>query len=469
MAVFTISQVQPGKEIYLYPTGDGCVTDLNPHGQATNWECVDEVKNYPNDDTDYVYSDVTSIVRDLYTTDETELSGLSGTINYVQIYARGKSTLYPQHKDGIYKIILTTNPSECTDGVIYKSNDKNLVTSYNNFFYVWNTNPSTATDWEWDDFDDFEMGVEVSSPTLTDYLVSLTLRPNAAGDKTELHPWSKSVPHTPANYTCVDDSTSDGDDTTVETARTLDFGAAKSDLYNVPNHTTEVGTIQSVTVFYRIQGWEDQEGEAAGGIKIGGSEYWETLHDTGTPYQWILYSYTWTENPNTSSAWTWANIDDLQIGVKLKTDVGSVYCTQVYAVVKYYAAVNPEIRTTQVYAKINYDSEVTCTLNKPKHVSVDHDRNIKMLNFWSGDRAVYDIGRNHKTMVITGTEYGSDACEKIECVKGVAKYGGDITTNGLGGRFDSTFKILSVGWQKITDKPLTFDWIIELEYSNLGE
>jgi len=42
-------------------------------------------------------------------------------------------------------------------------------------------------------------------------------------------------------------------------------------------------------------------------------------------------------NPDTDSAWTWDEIDDLEIGVDLKTDDSgdNVYCTQVYVEVSY--------------------------------------------------------------------------------------------------------------------------------------
>ncbi len=468
MGTFTISQTQPGKKLYVYPSGDGCVTDLSPEGQTNNYECVDESKDAYNDDTDYVYSDATDTNRDLYTTDETDWSGLSGAINYIQIYARAKSHLYSQHENGVYKIILTTNPSECTDGVIYESDDKDLTTSYGTFNYVWNTNPSTATSWQWADLNDFEMGVKVSSPTLTDYQVNLTLRPNATGDKEECILNNPSDPLAD-NYEMVDEA-NPYLKTNKDTIYNWDGdggGAAKRDLYNIPNHTTEAGTIISVTVFYVTLGEAGTDPEAQAVIKIGGTEYGEGLHDISNI--WSTYAHTWTVNPSTGTAWSWDQIDNLQIGVELKNTTGWIHCTQVYAVVSYYAALNPEIRTTQEYAVIDYDSEVTCTLNKPLEVSVDHDRNIKMLNFWSGNRAVYDIGRNKKSMVITGMEYGSDACTKMECIRGIAEYGGDVTTLGLGGRFDETFKIISFGWKKITDKPLTFEWIIELEYSNLEE
>ncbi len=51
---------------------------------------------------------------------------------------------------------------------------------------------------------------------------------------------------------------------------------------------------------------------------------------------WNNYSKTWTTNPNTGQDWTWQEIDDLQIGIKLYDDgTGQPECTQAYAEVVY--------------------------------------------------------------------------------------------------------------------------------------
>jgi len=469
MGTFSLTQVQSGKNLWIYPDAAGCVTGLTPFGEASNYLCVDEIRTGYNDDEDYVYSSATDLLRDLYSTPTSEWSGLSGTINFIQVYARAKSHLYPQSADGIYKIIMTLDASGCS--VFYKSSDLDLLNTYSTLNKVWATNPSTGTDWEWADLSDWQIGVECSSPTLTNYLVSATFRPNGVGDKENLHCWSSNSPHQPDNYLCVDDVNADGYGTYVFTFQG-DAGATLDDLYELENHTTETGNIASVLVFYRVRRW-DGTASVAAGVKTGGNEYWETAHDIAQEGQWTTYSYQWTQNPDTAAAWTWNDVDNLQAGIKMSMPArgpnGSLGCTQLYVVVKYYAALNPEIRTTQCYARINYDSTVTCTLNKPLEISVDHSRNLKMLNFWSGNRVVFDESRNKKTLVAIGREYGTDACDKIDCVKGIGKFGADIVTSGIGGALDNTFKIASFGWKKITDTPLTYDWILELEYSNLDE
>ena len=264
MGTFTISQSQPGQEVWLYPSGNGCLIELTPIGEANNWQCVDELKDDTNEDTDYVASSDIAAKKDLYLTAESIVSNLAGTINYVQIYARAKSHLYPQHEDGIFKIFLTLNPSGCTEGDFYKSSDKGLITSYSTVNHVWNLNPLTSLSWVWADIENLEIGVEVSSPTLTDYQVGATFRPNAVGDKTECI-LNNPLDPLADNYEMVDEA-NPNKNTNRDTIYNWDGdggGATKTDLYHIPNHTTEAGTIISVSVFYMTLRESDTDGEAA--------------------------------------------------------------------------------------------------------------------------------------------------------------------------------------------------------------
>jgi hypothetical protein len=463
MATFDIIQIREGAELYLTPSNDGCNTALTPVGQPSNYLCIDDTRLNPDDDTSYVYSSATDLNYDLYLlpnhTTET------GTINYVQVYARAKSHIDAQSQNGIFKIILTDNAC----GNIYKSNDINLITSYLTYDNIWTTNPRTATTWTWSDIDNLQVGIECSSPTIMGASKLLVIRPNAAGDNTALGNTDGSTFGAATNYTLVDETTSDGDATRVSW---IEDAASNPgyDLYNLENHSSETGTITKVSVFvvakkanaYCTNPFTQPL------IKTGGTEYNGTQNMLSTDY--VIYSDDWTTNPNTGIAWTWADIDALQAGVRLDS-IGAVgcwsYCTQVYVVVYYNENINPEIRTTQVYAKVNYDEEITCSLNKPEKVSFDHRQNIKMLNFWSGNRAVYGLSRAGRSLVLSGTQYGNDSCTNIECVRAMGEAGDEITLSGVGGssEYDRTFRIISFGWKKISDAPLKMDWILELEYA----
>ncbi|MFC2025457.1 hypothetical protein ACFLTG_03505 [Chloroflexota bacterium] len=77
-------------------------------------------------------------------------------------------------------------------------------------------------------------------------------------------------------------------------------------------------------------------GKAA--IKTHGTVYTGSEESTNSD-TFVLKSYQWTNNPNTSSAWTWAEVDALQAGVELRTyyEVDESVCTQIYVIVNYTA------------------------------------------------------------------------------------------------------------------------------------
>ncbi|MCD4675330.1 MAG: hypothetical protein K8S18_04955 [Desulfobacula sp.] len=157
---------------------------------------------------------------------------------------------------------------------------------------------------------------------------TLTLRPNAAGDHTNLDTY----PVDDNNYECVDDTGSgDGDTTRVEQSS----GGSAYDLYSLPNHSSESGTINSVKVYARCKVSQDAANDVRTKIKTHSTEYTGSSESATTSY--VLYSTTYTTNPNTSNAWTWAEIDALQAGVYLEESdfKGTVYCTQVYVEVDY--------------------------------------------------------------------------------------------------------------------------------------
>jgi len=131
----------------------------------------------------------------------------------------------------------------------------------------------------------------------------LTLRPNAAGDVTELDPTAGS------NWQNVDEVVADEGTTVVGSwSYTL-----IRDLYNLPNHTSEQEVINSVTVYARCG-----SGNAIKTIiKTGGTEYFGIENE---PPTWTTYSTIYNTNPNTGAAFTWTDIDNLQIGVAATAD-----------------------------------------------------------------------------------------------------------------------------------------------------
>ena len=450
MGEFTISQTRTGNNLYIYPDGDltGC-TDWSTFGDAPNYACVDEDKDNPDDDITYVYN-VTDSKVDLYTLPN---QTATGTINYVQVYSRAKSHEYAQAQTGVY-YILVAPAGICTD--YYESDDKDLVTTYKTYNNVWTTNPKTSVAWVWADIDLLCIGQRATSPSI--YLSkTLTIRPNAAGTTTELSTFNCTN-----NYECVDEEVLDTSD---YVSNPIDQDDWDTDLYNMDDHTTEHGAITKVALFYVAQsaGSEDpQTCKVRSRIRTGGNEYNGTEHLCTFPYQ--IYSDEWVNNPDTGVAWTWANIDAVECGIDLYYGTGFVpRCQQEYLVVYYDEDTSPQIRCTQSYCRVKYDTSATCTVDKPETISTNHARNIKMLNFWSGDREVYDLNRSGKSMVMRGIFY-KDACTDLSCIRDMALNGSTITISNLGQTcYEGDYRIRSVGWDEISKTPEVFRWIIDLE------
>ena len=455
MGTFTITQTPNAVNLYLIPNADGCNIDFSPYGETNNYECVDDPLLAVDDDATYVSNVSPTTAYDLYTLPDHTTE--TGTINYVQIFAVGKSHIHSQHADGVYKIIWTDNA--CSN--IYKSGDIDLTNAYGKYEAVWTENERTAAAWIWTDIDNLQIGVENSSPSLTLASHTLTLRPNGAGNSTNLAKY----PSFRQNYACVDETSHNGDSDYVYQLAI----ATNQDTYATQNHTTETGPITKVVVFAVARTTGDH-GALDPDLRIimrsGGTDYYSSIDKLTQTYTY--YSYEWTVNPADAGAWEWSDIDNMEIGVEIHKYSGGSQgrVTQVYAVVYYDETVNPEIRTTQVYGKINYTpGSTTCVLQKPTEVSVDESQNIKMLNFWSGNRAVYGEYRGSKTLVATGIQYSDDACTIMECIKTMGEDGSQVSLSGLGDLFDKDFRIASFGYTKVSDKPLNYKWILECEFS----
>lgn len=140
------------------------------------------------------------------------------------------------------------------------------------------------------------------------------------------------------NFVEVDDAVGapDGDTTYVSIAQ-----GNQEDYYDIPDHGALSGTITNVRVVVRAKqtGAENIQiciqtvaTEYCTANKVPGAGYGDETND-------------WANNPNSGIAWTWAQIDALQIGQKSKATGGwggVMYVTQVYAIVTY----NPLAATT---------------------------------------------------------------------------------------------------------------------------
>lgn len=148
------------------------------------------------------------------------------------------------------------------------------------------------------------VAVAVSSPEI--------LRPNGTGTADNFSGSGCS-----SIWECVDDVTADEGATYVSKGG----GGWNNETYAAENSVVGAGTIDSVVVFVRAS--NNQSVRCA--LRTGGSLYESSDITVGASY--ANYSNTWVNNPDTSSPWTWTDIDALEIGVTLKS---SCHATQVW-------------------------------------------------------------------------------------------------------------------------------------------
>jgi hypothetical protein len=159
-----------------------------------------------------------------------------------------------------------------------------------------------------------------------------TLRPNAAGDETAIR---RQYPSSGAHWDKVDEAVSDDSSTYV-----FENGSTwRRDLYNLPSSAVGAGTINSVTVWMRAL---TSAGDLCGAkisLKTGVTTVDGAAESFAFDWTWYNFSKVWTLNPVTGLAWTWTQINALQIGCRLlgDDDYDEVDVTQIYVVVDYTA------------------------------------------------------------------------------------------------------------------------------------
>lgn len=143
------------------------------------------------------------------------------------------------------------------------------------------------------------------------------LRPNATGTADNFSGSGCS-----SVWECVDDVTADDDATYVYKGG----GGWNNETYAAENSAISAGTINYVIIYVRAS----QSEPIRVALRTGGSLYESS--DISTSGSYADYSNMWTTNPDTSSPWTWSEIDNLEIGVTLKS---SARATQVWMEVNY--------------------------------------------------------------------------------------------------------------------------------------
>jgi hypothetical protein len=298
-----------GLTLTIRPTGDNGTQELVPIPTGDHWSTVDEVTE---DTADHVKTTSTTYVTDRYdladhTTESGAISNVTvsayciraaGNNGYIKLGVRIGSTDY-----GMIEQTLATSPA----GGTVKSQSFDL-------------NPATTAAWTWAEIDALIAVVSMhSNGTAYTYQLWVTVTYGTAH-------WDK-----------VDEESADGDTTYVYVGNSLNL----YDLYNLPAHTGS-GTINFIKVYIVAKKVSDAgtNAYALTYVKTGGTPY--TGGSNALTIGYVSYSTQYNTNPQTGVAWTWDDIDALQIGVRLNTGLTNARCTQVYVEVDYTPGETPK-------------------------------------------------------------------------------------------------------------------------------
>lgn len=468
MSTFILSQANPiSEKRYIYPNADlsGC-TAWEAIGEPLNYQCIDDERGSIDYDT-YVTMDASAYKTDLYGLETVAVFGTS--INFIKAHCTIKSEYM---LDEVGKFYITCSPdSVCTH--VYNSDEKPLLNTWTKVTNVWSKNPQTDSAWEFSDINNLSLGFKArSSMAYSSNTKYAVLRPNGVGSVSDLIP----VGDAP-NWKCVDEVKPD-DNTYVYTSV---LGVNRRDAYNIEYNSVLNGkNITGVTLYGYSKGATGAHDKLTLALTSGASDYWGASFELTTNY--ASFQETYAVNPWTSKSWATDIINTLQIGPRL-FKLGSYHprCSQVFAVVTWDDSpipspkelANANLDVAQCYLEIDYmPLPRTATLNKPEVIDIGTESTIKMLNFWNGNREVYSLSRSNKTMVMTGKEFYHSTCTnpgtRINNVRELGINGANIAIDSLDmACYNGTYKIASFGWKLTSKKPEIYEWIIQLEDTEL--
>ena len=159
------------------------------------------------------------------------------------------------------------------------------------------------------------------------------MRPNGAGSLTE---WTSNLGD---NWQSVNDATPDDGASYVYSTSLL---VNQTDYYQIQNHAVGFGTITNVTVWMRCRASDVLSGLAPPiqlMLKTYSTEYDGSIVTLTTTYK--NYAQSYLVNPQTSQAWTWSELDVLEVGIRgnaiqVESSTADPYCTQIWVEVNYH-------------------------------------------------------------------------------------------------------------------------------------
>jgi hypothetical protein len=276
------------------PTGDGHSSgswSRTPSSPSNYYSKVDETT--PND-SDYITG--TTNGGGYKTFSFSNFTAPSGaTINGLTVYFRARSVSSGNNDLRAYLRI---------DGGYFSGSSVNPGTGWTTYSYTWNVNPDTGNPWTVD-----EINHATSHHELQEFgIYSTDFNPDI----------QVSMVYAEVDY-------SGG-------YRLFDFQD-----FTVPANSE----IDSLTIYFRAREASSGSNNLSASIYVNNTRYdASTSVDPGS--DWTTYSYTWDENPETGTPWTWQEINGgsshplLQFGISSTDFNPDIQVSMVYAEVKYY-------------------------------------------------------------------------------------------------------------------------------------
>jgi len=494
MTTFTISQEDYDtiEEVYAYPNSDiATCTEFTARGTNPNYTNVCEPIGTYNSTAPHTYTglgtdssrndmcDSSNYKMDLFGLESVSTANMAA-IRAVTVYLKlYDSNIFINHSTGAYGsyYAVVSPDSVCTN--YYSSWDFQNVgwikcgSGYECSwgFYSWNKNPESGSTWSWNDLANLAIGYRCKSTRTTSWSDSEILTPNHDGGTIE---WTKKA-GTSTNYENVVTS-GDGNYNYLE-RDAASWAYDYTDIFTCTNTTKTWLTVNSVVVYGRFRCSDSIPDDANDnldlGLSSGGALDWKNVGRVNEG-AYSQYNKSWNVDP-AGGAWTQTDLDNLIIGYNIDIYGSSLgdkdywYTDNLYAEVNGTAMYESTVSVYRCYAKISYYPKYECSLNKPTEILTTHDRIVKMFNFWNGDREVYDYARSGKTMVLKGSEFYqastcTNPCSRIICMRDMGRVGSPITISGLNpAYFNGEYRIISFGWNKISEKPEHYEWVLELE------
>ena len=168
------------------------------------------------------------------------------------------------------------------------------------------------------------------------------------------------------HYIEVDDSYDEPDDDGTYVYRAPTMGS--QDCYTSENHSEGSGTINSLTIYVRAKKTDSKAANAQ--TVIGIDEVGDTKSDShAVTTSYADYSDEYNQNPWTSSAWTWSEIDNLYIGLAYQGD-STIRCTQVYIAVDYTPSAPVASVELSITNRVNPNGKLMFTGNSNKEIKI---------------------------------------------------------------------------------------------------